>query len=310
MAEASFSKMPDTELDYTQEIRQMMHGFGDSNEPLLESAKVIEDVVLQQMKTIVRRACEIADRRASSKKNSVISGEDILFLLRKNKMKLRRLMKYLELKELGCSVQKMMTTDVPQNMIVESDEIDGTKKKMPFQSFLEQIDNTGELFESTFAVDEVKQRRCIRADIAARSMDEVRYMKFSKARRVSFANKNQHKFNDWICVGGDVTLSKQAYTILSYLAYETVAEIVDLTFLVRQDQSKLHGGDAIDRQRLSYVNPITYKPYYHKNVYVAKPLTPSEITEALRRYWSPQLDIAGPFNRWSMRRPHLKLLSC
>jgi len=41
-----------------------------------------------------------------------------------------------------------------------------------------------------------------------------------------------------------------------------------------------------------------------------KPLTPSEITEALRRYWSPQLDMIGPFNRWSMKRPYLKLLSC
>lgn len=72
-----------------------MHGFGDSNEPLLESAKIIEDVVLQQMKTIVRRACEIADRRASSKKSNIVNGEDIIFLLRKSKLKLRRLMKYL-----------------------------------------------------------------------------------------------------------------------------------------------------------------------------------------------------------------------
>ncbi|KAH0956385.1 hypothetical protein HN011_010307 [Eciton burchellii] len=309
MAEASFSNISNPELDYVQEIRQMMHGFGDSSEPLLESAKIIQDIVLQQMRAIVRRACEIADRRANSKKNNIINGEDILFLLRKNKMKLRRLIKYLELKEVGCSVQKIMATDVPQNMIVESDEINGTKKKVPFQNFLELIDNTGELLETPI-IDEVKQQRCIRADITARSMDEIRYIKFSKARRISFANKNQHKFNDWICAGGDVTFSKQAYTILSYLAYETVAEIVDLTFLVRQDQSKLRGGDTIDRQRLHYINPITYKPYYHKNVCATRPLTPSEISEALRRYWSPQLNIAGPFNRWSMKRPHLKLLSC
>jgi len=182
-----------------------------------------------------------------------------------------------------------MASDVPQNMIVGSDEINGTKKKMPFQNFLELIDTTGELLETPM-IDEVKQQRCIRADITAKSMDEIRYIKFSKARRISFANKNQHKFSDWICAGGnvyfrlfllnhctichiliiifhhtgDVTFSKQAYAILSYLAYETVAEIVDLTFLVRQDQSKLRGGDTIDRQRLHYVNPITYKPYYHK----------------------------------------------
>lgn len=308
MAEASFLKPSDTEsLNYTQEIRQMMHGFGDSSEPLFESAKIIEDVVLQQMKAIVRRACEIADRRAGSKRSNVINGEDLLFLLRKDKAKLQRIVRYLELKELGCSVQKLMVADTPQN-ITDPEQVDGAKKK-PFQNFLEQIDNTGELMEQSSSMDDVKRRRCIRVDIASRSMDEVHYMKFSKARRVSFANKNRHKFSDWICLDGDVTLSKRAYTILSYLAYETVAQIVDLAFLVRQDQGKMHG-DAIDRQRLNYVNPFTFKPRYHSKNFVMKPLTPSEITEALRRYWSPQLDMTGPFNRWSMRRPHLKLLSC
>jgi len=66
---------------------------------------------------------------------------------------------------------------------------------------------------------------------------------------------------------GDVTVSKQAYTILSYLAYETVAQIVDLAFLVRQDQGKMHG-DAIDRQRLNYINPFTFKPRYHSKVHI------------------------------------------
>lgn len=73
----------------------MMHGFGDSSEPLLESAKIIETVVLQQMKTIIRRACEIADRRVGSKKSNIINGEDLLFLLRKDKTKLQRIVKYL-----------------------------------------------------------------------------------------------------------------------------------------------------------------------------------------------------------------------
>ncbi|XP_050449616.1 transcription initiation protein SPT3 homolog isoform X1 [Cataglyphis hispanica] len=307
MAEASFSKPADTEtLNYTQDIRQMMHGFGDSSEPLFESAKIIEDVVLQQMRAIVSRACEIADRRAGSKKN-IINGEDFIFLLRKDKVKLQRLLKYLELKELGGSVQKAMMNDAPQN-VLDSEQLDSTKKKVPFQAFLEQIDNTGELLENSSTMDEIKRRRCIRADIATRSMDEMRYIKYSRARRVSFINKNRHKFSDWVGLDGDITLSKQAYTILSYLAYETVAQIIDFTFLVRQDQNKMHG-DAIDRQRLNYVNPFTYKPYYHGKNVVTKPFTPSEINEALRRYWSPQLDMTGPFNRWSMRRSNLKFFS-
>lgn len=142
-------------------------------------------------------------------------------------------------------------------------------------------------------MDEVKQQRCIRAEIMTRSMDEARYLKFSKARNASFANKNRHKFSDWIapdsefcvfnyltlennfhlsvkyifvlCYLGDITVTKQAYIILGYLAYETVAQIIDFALLVRQDQNKIYG-DAIDRLRLSYVNPYTYKPYYHGKV--------------------------------------------
>lgn len=108
-----------------------------------------------------------------------------------------------ELKEIGSSVQKLMN-DMPQ--ITDSDQPDSGKKKVPFQSFLEEIDNTGELLESPSLMDEVKQRRCVRADITARSMDEIRYIKFSRARRVSFLNKNRHKFSDWIGTDGNAFL--------------------------------------------------------------------------------------------------------
>lgn len=314
MTEASFTKptndsqfLRNEPVNYSIEIRQMMHGFGDSSEPLIESAKIIEEVVLQQMRTIIRKACEISEKRSNFKKTVCISAEDLVFLLRKNKVKLQRLLKYLELKEFKSSIHKTIDSDLPED-VTQSENMDESKKKGPLHSFLSQINNTGELFEDTSTIDEVKQQRCIRAEVVTRSMDEARYLKFSKARNASFANKNRHKFSDWIAPDSDVTITKQAYTILGYLAYETVAQIIDFALLVRQDQNKIYG-DAIDRLRLNYVNPYTYKPYYHGKVAVTKPITPAEIIEALRRYWSPQLDMTGPFNRWSMRKPHLKLLS-
>ncbi|KZC10536.1 PREDICTED: transcription initiation protein SPT3 homolog [Dufourea novaeangliae] len=315
MAESTFSKsatdsqfVRNEPVNYTAEIRQMMHGFGDSSEPLMESAKIVEEVVLQQMRTIVRKASEISERQENSKKATCISAEDLIFLLRKDKVKLQRLMKYLELKEYKSSIHKAIESDVPKD-ILNNENLEDSKHRGPFYSFLNQIDNTGELLEDASTVDEIKQHRCIRAEIMTRSMDEARYLKFSKARNASFANKNRHKFSDWLSSDNDITITKPGYTILGYLAYEMVAQIVDLAFLVRQDQNKIYG-DAIDRLRLSYVNPHTYKPYYHGKVAVTKPITPAEIIEALRRYWSPQLDMTGPFNRCSMRKPHLKLLAC
>lgn len=314
MAEASLSKatgeaqfMPNEPVNYTAEIRQMMHGFGDSSEPLVESAKIIEDVVLQQMRTIIKKAYEIAERRNGAKSGSKSLGaEDLIFLLRKDKVKLQRLMKYLELKDLKSSVHKMLD-DLP-DAAKDIDQPENEKPKDPIHCFLNAIDNTGEMLQST-PIDEVKQQRSVRAELMSRSMDEARYLKFSKARNASFANKNRHKFSDWVSAECDLIISKAAYTILGYLAYETVAQIVDLALLVRQDQNKIYG-DAIDRVRLSYVNPYTYKPYYHGKVATTKPITPAEIMEALRRFWSPQLDMTGPFHRCSMRRPYLKLLSC
>lgn len=69
----------------------MMHGFGDDSEPLIESAKIIEEVVLHQMRGIICEACKIAEMRDSL----IVSAEEFLFLLRKDKIKLQRLLNYL-----------------------------------------------------------------------------------------------------------------------------------------------------------------------------------------------------------------------
>ncbi|XP_014604443.1 PREDICTED: transcription initiation protein SPT3 homolog isoform X2 [Polistes canadensis] len=286
----------------------MMHGFGDCSSPLKESAKIIEEVVLHQMRAIVRKACENAERRGVLKKSNVVGAEDFIFLLRKDKVKLQRLIKYLEMKRLKNSVYKVVKGDDSDD-IVDIEQAKNYKPKIAYREFLKMIDNTGELLENKSFIDEIKLNRCVRAEMMSRSMDEARYLKFSNARNASFANKNRHKFNEWICMDGEITISKEGYIILGYLAYETVAQIVDLVFLVRQDQTKIYG-DAIDRLKLHYVNPYTYKPYYHGKGATAKPITPAEINEALRRYWSPQLDMTGPFHRWSVHPPHLKFLSC
>lgn len=312
MAEASISKSSTNShesksepINYIAEIRQMMHGFGDSSEPLIESARLIENVVLCQMRAIVNKACDVANRRGGN----TVSIEDFLFLMRKDKIKLQRLLKYLELKDFKSTVHKVLDTDTSET-IVENEFLENPKKDKPsYYNFLNLIDNTGTLLGNGSTVDRVKQNRCIRAEMMSRKMDEARYIEYSKARNVSFANKNRYKFSDWVSSDGDISISKQGYVILGYLAYETVAQIIDLAFIVRQDQSKIHG-DAVDRLRLSHFNPYTYKPYQHSKGNVIKPITPSEINEALRRYWSPQLDMTGPFHRLSMRRQHPKLLTC
>lgn len=68
-----------------------MYGFGDSPEPTIETVRIVEEVVLKEMRAIMTRACEIAELRGTR----VVSAEDFLFLMRKDKVKLQRLVKYL-----------------------------------------------------------------------------------------------------------------------------------------------------------------------------------------------------------------------
>lgn len=72
---------------FITEIQQMMHGFGDCRRPLLESATIIEEIVHQQLRTVLTQATEVAAARNAR----FTSMEDFIFLLRKDKGKLRRL---------------------------------------------------------------------------------------------------------------------------------------------------------------------------------------------------------------------------
>lgn len=68
-----------------------MFACGDSNKPCLESAHLIEHIVHQQLVSVLIQAQEVAEMREAK----YIRTEDILFLLRKDKMKLRRAIKNL-----------------------------------------------------------------------------------------------------------------------------------------------------------------------------------------------------------------------
>ncbi|XP_033611635.1 transcription initiation protein SPT3 homolog [Cryptotermes secundus] len=89
---------------FVAEIQSMMYGFGDARSPLLESANLIETVVQQQQWAIVSQAADVAALRGAK----CIGPEDILFLLRKDRIKTHRLLKYL-----GTSVLPPHRYEVP-----------------------------------------------------------------------------------------------------------------------------------------------------------------------------------------------------
>ncbi|NXP46680.1 SUPT3 protein, partial [Heliornis fulica] len=133
------------------------------------------------------------------------------------------------------------------------------KRQKIAQDFLNSIDQTGELlamFEDD-EIDDVKQERMERAERQTRMMDSVQYAEFCESRQLSFSKKAS-KFRDWLdCSSMEIKPNAVAMEILAYLAYETVAQLVDLALLVKQDMTPKAGdpfSHAISATFIQYHN--------------------------------------------------------
>lgn len=199
----------------------MMYSLGDARRPLHETAVLVEDVVHTQLINLLQQAAEVSQLRGAR----VISAEDLLFLMRKDKKKLRRLLKYMYMRDYKSKIIK----GIDEDELLE-DKLSGSsanKRQKIDQDFLSSIDQTGELlavFEDD-EIDEVKQERMERAERQTRIMDSAQYAEFCESRQLSFSKKAS-KFRDWLdCNSMEIKPNVVAMEILAYLAYETVAQV-------------------------------------------------------------------------------------
>ena len=67
-----------------------------------------------------------------------------------------------------------------------------------------------------------------------------------------------NKFQDWLLHNSafdlDFAMSSFSWDLLSYFAYETVAQIVDLAFIVRRDN--VAGIDDVQRNTVPRISPM------------------------------------------------------
>ncbi|KAH9498266.1 Transcription initiation protein SPT3 [Bulinus truncatus] len=253
----------------------MMYGFGDCKKPLLETAALVEEIVHQQITAMIYRANDVAVIRGDKQ----ISIEDILFLLRKDRVKLKRLLKYYEVRDLKnvlkSSISSGDDSKVDPAAIQFQEKVMFDKKLMSRNrqicyEFLSSIDQTGELvslFTDT-EVDSVKHERMLRAELQSQGMDTQQYFEFCQARQVSFSrgyNKSQH-FREWLQLKltPDIVVNPNLLEIFSYLAYETVVQVVDLALLVKQDM-RSPPGDYLAKTRPPLC--INYSELYANSIY-------------------------------------------
>ncbi|NXL46172.1 SUPT3 protein, partial [Podilymbus podiceps] len=226
---------------------------GDARRPLHETAILVEDIVHTQLINLLQQAAEVSQLRGAR----VISAEDLLFLMRKDKKKLRRLLKYMFFRDYKSKIVKGIEED---DLLEDKFNTNNTNKRQKLaQDFLNSIDQTGELlamFEDD-EIDDVKQERMERAERQTRMMDSVQYAEFCESRQLSFSKKAS-KFRDWLdCSSMEIKPNAVAMEILAYLAYETVAQLVDLALLVKQDMAPKAGdpfSHAISATFIQYHN--------------------------------------------------------
>jgi len=241
-------------LWFQAEISSMMYAFGDYRKPCPESVALVEDIVRQQMSTLLIQTAEVTSIRGGK----FMSIDDILFLLRRNKEKLRRVIRYLDFRDSKVRTAKSASQDedeVLEASVGEAGKSDNKRLKLAYD-FISSIDNTGELmelFDQDGYVDQARKERLERAERIAKSLDRQAYIEFAEARQVNF-NKKAGKFKEWLDVSSliEVKPSGGVMEILSYMAYETVGQIVDLALLVKQDQEVL---DPVMTTTYPSINP-------------------------------------------------------
>lgn len=230
---SSSKERPAPRTSFIPEIQGMMFAMGDARRPLHETAALVEDIVHTQLITMLHQACEGAVLRGSR----VISAEDILFLMRRDKQKVSRLLKFLQFRDFK---SKLLKTVDDEEALSESGGAGANQRRQRLaQDFLAWMDQMGDLLSlaERQEVDPVKQERMERLDRQTRNMDQAQYSEFCESRQLSFAKKAS-KFRDWLdCSTLELKPNSMAMEILSYLAYETVAQIMDLSLLVKQEMT-------------------------------------------------------------------------
>ncbi|EPY76600.1 Transcription initiation protein SPT3 [Camelus ferus] len=125
-----------------------------------------------------------------------------------------------------------------------------------------------------------------RAERQTRIMDSAQYAEFCESRQLSFSKKAS-KFRDWLdCSSMEIKPNVVAMEILAYLAYETVAQLVDLALLVRQDMVTKAGdpfSHAISATFIQYHNSAESTAACGVEAH-SDAIQPCHIREAVRRY--------------------------
>jgi hypothetical protein len=229
----------------------MMYTFGDSRQTLPASAKLMEEIVRQNIVWLLIQASQVCHRRGSR----FMNVEDVLFAIRHDTVNVRRVLEFLswkdirkEAKNAGNREQKD-TLDVDELVGGDLDETldDETmaktglpRRRRPrlsfdfYSSFYEYLDDEDRNLDEDFSETILRLKE---ADELTKKMTMDEYMDYSDCRQASFTFKKNKKFRDWLNIQKyiDMKPNDDVIEILGYIAWETVAKITKAALIVKKE---------------------------------------------------------------------------
>lgn len=279
---------------FINEISDIMRGFGDAEHPFRESVMLVEKILHQQLQGTVAEAIQVASLRRGEIR---LTQADFEYLMRRSPEKIYRLQKHLRDLGLRKRIQEMLSG----RQVGLSDDSDSGDRS-----------NDNALREVQEKYDEEKTRRLFRADRISQVVTGAQYQHYNAAKRTSFYCRNQiaQRFRSWLSIPADVHTSQHIMTILSYLAHETIAIIVDGAILVRLNSSnrivqpyQRYSHAGITHQMMHLCPDVTQG----RGADGIKPITVQEINEALRRTMFMSAQNVGRFRNTKPQIPLLAL---
>lgn len=254
------------------EISDIMRSFGDCDRPRLESVKLVEHILQQQLRGMFNEASIVAMKRKNS---PCPSQADFEFLMRNHPVKIARMRKHLKDMRI---LKKFLSirTGRPQD-------------------FMDEFDNQESDDELSIDVpekfDEERTRRLFRADRISQILTGQQYHEFNEARKTSFycrhGEKIKNKFHRFLDLPLDLRIPTTTMNILAYFAHETIAVIVDYAILTRlnsenrvtEPYSRVTSTGA--SAAMLHVCPEVTQG---RGMEVVKPISVLEIHEGMRRF--------------------------
>lgn len=306
-----FSGETGDSVNFQKEISNMMHGFGDNPNPNPATVVFIESIVLQQLRSVLQEALNICEIRGTK----IISNYEIIYLMRKNPYKLKHLIDYQKsLEELALAKAHKHSEKLEEDGItfsdaeaVEDDVADQArgstvKHKRNHADIISDLDEIGTVKHLRGAT--VAQVRKMRAAKLSEKLPYEKYVIYHKARCASFRSGSSFvngfsKLEQWVNPNKELTINSLAMEVLGFIAYETIAEIMDGVHLIRQDAKKKPGDPFSKFDGGFFCSPEALQnAVYVKSGYEGFPaISVAEVREVLRRIYLQLGGLNGLFAR-------------